>query len=47
YEKGLDVCYPLSTITIPKLNSENALQEMIELVVEIAGNLKHLFDSKP
>ncbi|RIB24354.1 hypothetical protein C2G38_2031962 [Gigaspora rosea] len=60
--KGIDVCYPLSTITIPILFSEvghlklmienfwslrNALQDMIELVIEINENLEHLFDSKP
>ncbi|CAG8776676.1 20066_t:CDS:2, partial [Gigaspora rosea] len=61
-KKGINICYPLSTITIPKTYSEasylkilienfwclrNALQEMIELVIEINEDLEQLHDSRP
>ncbi|CAG8842740.1 14102_t:CDS:2, partial [Gigaspora margarita] len=61
-KKGINICYPLSTITIPKIYSEvsylkilienfwclrNALQEMIELVIEINENLEQLHESRP
>ncbi|CAG8787096.1 24244_t:CDS:2, partial [Dentiscutata erythropus] len=61
-KKGINICYPLSTITIPKTYSEtsylkilienfwclrNALQEIIELVIEINEDLEQLHDSRP